>query len=102
MLGFRVPVFGFGTASGVALGVPLKGIYRGSFKGIPKGSLGFRVWGFGFGTSDSGFRRASGPGSLGLHISWGIVYGWLSKMMVPFWVLIIIRHLIFRVPKKGA
>ena len=23
------------------------------------------------------------------------------KIMVPFWVLIIIRHLIFRVPKKG-
>ena len=24
------------------------------------------------------------------------------KIMVPFWVLIIIRHLIFRVPKKGT
>ena len=23
------------------------------------------------------------------------------KIMIPFWVLIIIRHLIFRVPKKG-
>ena len=23
------------------------------------------------------------------------------KIMVPFWALIIIRHLIFRVPKKG-
>ena len=23
------------------------------------------------------------------------------KIMVPFWVLVIIRHLIFRVPKKG-
>ena len=23
-------------------------------------------------------------------------------MMVPFWVLIIIRHLLFRVPQKGA
>ena len=24
------------------------------------------------------------------------------KIMVPFWVPIIIRHLLFRVPKKGA
>ena len=24
------------------------------------------------------------------------------KIMVPFWVLMIIRHLIFRVPQKGA
>ena len=23
------------------------------------------------------------------------------KIMVPFWVLILVRHLIFRVPKKG-
>ena len=29
------------------------------------------------------------------------LYGWLSKFMVPFWFLIILRHLIFRVPKKG-
>ena len=28
-------------------------------------------------------------------------YGWLSKFMAPFWVPIIIRHLIFRVPQKG-
>ena len=28
-------------------------------------------------------------------------YGWLSKIMVPFWVPDIVRHLIFRVPKKG-
>ena len=28
--------------------------------------------------------------------------GWLSKMMVPFWIPIIIQHLIFRVPKKGS
>ena len=27
-------------------------------------------------------------------------YGWLVKIMVPFWVPIIIRPLIFRVPKK--
>ena len=36
----------------------------------------------------------------------GIVYGYVGiwvvvKIMVPFWVPIIIRHLIFRVPKKG-
>ena len=35
-------------ASGVALGVPLKGIYGGSFKGIYRalGVLGFRVQGY--------------------------------------------------------
>ena len=27
--------------------------------------------------------------------------GWLSKFLVPFWIPIIIRHLILRVPKKG-
>ena len=27
-------------------------------------------------------------------------YGWLSKMMVPFWVLTIIRHLLLRDPKR--
>ena len=30
-------------------------------------------------------------------------YMWVVvKIMVPFWIPIIIRHLIFRVPKKGA
>ena len=29
-------------------------------------------------------------------------YGVVVKIMVPFWVLIIIRHLMFRVPKEGA
>ena len=29
------------------------------------------------------------------------VYGWLSRIRVPFWIPIIIRHLIFRVSKKG-
>ena len=30
------------------------------------------------------------------------MYIWvLVKTMVPFWILIIIRHLILRVPKKG-
>ena len=29
-------------------------------------------------------------------------YTWVVvQIMVPFWVLIMIRHLIFRVPKKG-
>ena len=30
-----------------------------------------------------------------------MLYGWLSKIRVPFWVLNIIRHLLFRVPQKG-
>ena len=29
------------------------------------------------------------------------IYGWLAKLMVPFWVPSIVRHLLFRVPKKG-
>ena len=30
------------------------------------------------------------------------IYTWVVvKIMVPFWVLIIIRHLLFRVPEKG-
>ena len=28
-------------------------------------------------------------------------YGWLSKFMVPFWVLSIIRHLVFRAANRG-
>ena len=41
---------------------------------------------------------------------WGSAYrvqghilrmGVVVKIMVPFWVLVIIRHLVFRVPKKG-
>ena len=33
----------------------------------------------------------------------GTLSKWVAvKIMVPFWVLIIIRHLIFRVPQKGA
>ena len=31
---------------------------------------------------------------------WGVKWV-LVKIMVPFWVPIIIRHLLFRVPKKG-
>ena len=27
--------------------------------------------------------------------------GWLVKIMGPFWIPILIRHLICRVPKKG-
>ena len=27
-------------------------------------------------------------------------YGWLVKIMVPFWIPSIVRHLIFRVPKR--
>ena len=42
-------------------------------------------------------RRAGGfvEASLGSS-NWVVV-----KVMVPFWVPIIIRHLLFRVPKKG-
>ena len=29
------------------------------------------------------------------------LYGWLSIILVPFWIPTIVRHLIFRVPKKG-
>ena len=31
----------------------------------------------------------------------GLGFRVVVKIRVPFWVLIIIRHLIFRVPKKG-
>ena len=35
--------------------------------------------------------------------SGGPEYTWVVvKIMVPFWIPIIIRHLLFRVPKKGA
>ena len=30
----------------------------------------------------------------------GGLHGVIVKIMVPFWITIIIRHLIFRVPKK--
>ena len=46
-----------------------------------------------------------------IGVIWGIMekkmettimgYMGIVKIMVPFWVPIIIRHLIFRVPKKG-
>ena len=32
---------------------------------------------------------------------WKLLYGWLSKLWSLFWVPIIIRHLILRVPQKG-
>ena len=37
------------------------------------------------------------------NVLWAIrILTWVVvKIMVPFWVPIIIRHLIFRVPKKG-
>ena len=43
-------------------------------------------------------------GCLGILRSMGPPHGWLSKIMVLFWVLHIIRRLIYRiyrVPKKG-
>ena len=42
--------------------------------------------------SVSGFRGVAGS----VKYIWVVV-----KIRVPFWVPIIIRHLIFRVPKKG-
>ena len=33
--------------------------------------------------------------------AWKLIWV-VVKVMVPFWVLIIIRHLIFRVPQKGG
>ena len=45
-------------------------------------SLRFRVWG-------------KTDGAI-FAVIWVVV-----TIMVPFWVLIIIRHLLFRVPKKG-
>ena len=39
---------------------------------------------------------AAGKGNSSYSITWVVV-----KIMVPFWVPIIIRHLIFRVPKIG-
>ena len=36
-----------------------------------------------------------------LLVPW-LLFKWVVvKIMVPFWVPIIIRHLLFRVPKKG-
>ena len=46
---------------------------------------------------DKGRRCKLGkPGSCNLVLMWVVV-----KIMVLFWVPIIVRHLIFRVPKKG-
>ena len=36
-----------------------------------------------------------------MHITPTVSIWVVVKMMVPFWVPIIVRHLIFRVPKKG-
>ena len=38
----------------------------------------------------------AGLSPAGLGAMWVVV-----KIMIPFWIPIIIRHLIFRVPKKG-
>ena len=48
----------------------LEGIYRGSFKGILKGSIGFRV--LGFRASDVGFR-VHGLGLRPLGV-WGVAF----------------------------
>ena len=46
---------------------------------------------------------ASSRGFLNIGVPFLVIpYIWVVvKIMVPFWVLIIIRHLIFRVPTKG-
>ena len=57
---------------------------------VKMGVLGEYVW------------AAEGLGLRGSELQVLIVNTWVVvKIMVPFWVLIIIRHLIFRVPKKG-
>ena len=60
--------------------------------------LGFGIQGLGFGIQGVGF----GIQSLELEV-WGLRFGiWaVVKMMVHFWIPIILRHLILRVPQKG-
>ena len=60
--------------------------FAGDLLGPTDPTLWARVWGFGV----QGFRKHS------LLWIWVVV-----KIMVPFWVPFVIRHLIFRVPKKG-
>ena len=46
--------------------------------------------------------RSRGQGLAGGFESLGSMYLWVVvEIMVPFWVLITIRHLIFRGPKRG-
>ena len=60
--------------------------------------LGFGIQGLGFGIQGLEF----GIQDLELEV-WGLRFGiWVVvKIMVHFWIPIIIRHLIFRVPQKG-
>ena len=71
---------------------------------IPTPWQRFRVYGLGFDFSRGfhGELRASQL-FLGTTMSITSLLGiWVVvKIMVPFWVPIIVRHLIFRVPKKG-
>ena len=57
---------------------------------------------FGVGGYELGFRfRRNVKHSVRIHI-YIYVYMWVVvKIMVPFWIPIIIRHLIFRVRKEG-
>ena len=49
------------------------------------------------------FSKAHEPNkSLGAKVVYIVSLIWVVvKIMVPFWLTIIIRHLTFRVPKKG-
>ena len=58
-----------------------------------KGILGF-YWGY---IGDNG--KENGNYYSGLYRDYR-VYRWLSKLWSPFWIPLIIRHLIFRVLKK--
>ena len=58
--------------------------------------MGRKVWGYGIARVGDliSTRRA--------HKLQNPLYGWLANLcMVPFWIPIIVRHLIFRAPKKG-
>ena len=35
------------------------------------------------------------------EVEWVTRYGWLSKLWSLFWIPVIVRHLILRVPEKG-
>ena len=54
------------------------------------GGMGFRL------AFMQNLRSVFYPSNLSPLSNWVVV-----KIMVPFWVPIIVRHLIFRVPKKG-
>ena len=48
-----------------------------------------------------GFKELKLSYSIGETLLFTIYIWMVDKIMVPFWVLIIIRHLVFRVRQKG-